>query len=130
MKKKSNKETTSVPIPFKTIGWWAGILFSAAIIVSIGVWFIYATVLAWEVQTSAKVSCSFSVKHDSPFSYIQYNIKDQAIEPYFRGSLFINLGDIPSGPPRVEVLTTGRGDYGNTATISEFFRDEPNKAGG
>lgn len=127
MNKKPDKEDGRVHIPFKTIGRWVWILFLAVVIVSIGVWFIYATVSAWKVQTLAKVSCSFIVNQDVPFSYIQYNIKDQMTEPYFQGSIFINLGDIPTGPLRVEVLTTAEENYGNTTTSAEFFRDEPNQ---
>jgi hypothetical protein len=111
----------------KAIGRWVSVGFFAIVIISIGAWFIYATISAWEAQTSAKVSCSFSLNQKLPFSYIQYNIKDQAVEPYFKGSIFINLGDIQTGPQRVEVQTTGEAPYGNSITHADFFRDEPNK---
>jgi hypothetical protein len=114
-------------IPVRAVGRWLGIFVFALVIVSLGGWFIRATLSAWNVEHEGKVSCGFDLDRNSPFSYIQYNVKDQAIEPYFQGSIFINLGDILSGPSQVELVTTAKGNYGNTDTHVEFFRDEANK---
>ena len=127
MNKKPNGKDGWVHIPYKFIGRLAGILFLVVVILSTGIWFVYATTSAWEVQTSARVSCSFAVNQNLAFSYIQYNIKDQATEPYFLGSIFINLGDAPPDPARLEVRTSGERNYGDTTTIVEIFRDEQNK---
>jgi hypothetical protein len=80
------------------------------------------------MQTSAAVSCSFETNPALPFSYIRYSIKDQMIERYFRGSIFINLGDTATVPYPVEVLTTGQRNYGTPITNAEFYRDELSKA--
>jgi hypothetical protein len=106
---------------------WTGILAFAFVLVLIGVWFVYATVSAWNVQTSAGVNCATPFDPTHPLAYIQYSIKDQDVEPYFRGSIFISLGDVSTGPLEADVLTTGGGKYGTTSTHVEFRRDEQSK---
>jgi len=103
--------------------------FFGSLIVSIGLWFVRATLSAWNAQTSAGVSCAAGVKFDpnQPFSYIQYNVKEQATEPYFRGGVFISLGSVLTGPLQDEVSIGGGGNYATTVTHAEFVRDEPAK---
>jgi hypothetical protein len=127
MSMKPKTETKRPQISSIAFGRWVAILFFAFAIISVGVWFTYTTVSAWDAKTSAKVSCSMPVDPQVPFSYIQYNIKDQAIEPFFRGSFFINLGNHPNAPRRVDVRTTGGRTYANTTTTAEFVRDEENQ---
>ena len=111
-----------VHIPFKTVARWVGILF----FVFVGGCFIYATVSAWKIAGSARVGCPYIVNPDATaFSYLQYNIKDQAIEPLFNGALFINLGSVSTGPARLVVRTRGKpGSYGDTITVADFYHDE------
>jgi hypothetical protein len=111
-----------VHIPFKILARWVSILFFTVVAGC----FVYATVSAWKIAGSARVGCSYTVNPDvMAASYLQYNIKDQAIEPLFNGSLFISLGDVPSGPARVVVTTSGKkGIYGDTITVADFYHDE------
>jgi hypothetical protein len=89
--------------------------------------FIRATLAAWETQTSARTSCPMTVGV-GPFSYVQFDIKEQhPTEPYFSGSFFVNLGDVPSGPAQMEVDTTGGGKYGTSVKHVQLFRDDPAK---
>jgi hypothetical protein len=116
-------------IPVGVIGRWVGIFFFAVVIVLIFIWFSKATFSAWRVQTSSRVSCAFNMNPTpAQHSYIQYNVKDQATEPYFHGSFFINFGNIQTGEKRLEVVTTGGGNYADTSTIADFFRNEQAKS--
>jgi hypothetical protein len=115
---------SSLRVRIKTIGRWFGIVLFAAVIITGGVCFIWDTYSAWATQTSARVSCSLVVNPNAPFSYVQYNIKDQAIEPFFRGSVFVSLGDVPTGPSRVDIVTSGARGYGNQTIIVTLHRDE------
>lgn len=127
MNKKQNPTDGGVSIRFIIVR-RAAIISSAVAIFLLFVGFLFSAISAWRAQASSSVSCDFVSNQNSPFSYIQYNIRDQAIEPYFRGSFFIHLGDIPTGPPSVAVLTSAEGTYGNWNTVAALFRDESNKA--
>ena len=104
---------------------WIAIVLFGLVIVLIAIGFVYATTSAWRAQESAGLSCG-SLSVDAPHTYIQYSIKDQAVEPYFQGSIFINLGEA-STPLQADVVTTAGRTYANTVTHVEFFRDEQNK---
>ncbi len=71
-----------VHVPFKTVALWVGVLFFAVV----GGCFIYATVSAWKIASSAPAGCPYVLNPDATTgSYIQYNIRDQDIEPVFHG---------------------------------------------
>jgi hypothetical protein len=93
--------------------------------VALGVWFAHAAFSAWTLETSAALSCSTPFDPTQPLAYIQYNVREQSNEPYFNGGIFMSLGDVPTGPSNVDVLTTGGGKYGNTIAHAELFRDVP-----
>jgi len=64
----------------------AGILVLGFFLVSVATGFVYALVSTWEDEGSPPLSCG-SLPTNSPHSYIQYSIKDQAAEPYFHGAV-------------------------------------------
>jgi hypothetical protein len=102
-----------------------GIVALGLLLVLIAVSFMYATASAWKLQKSAELSCGI-LPSDSPRSYIQYNVKDQATESYFRGSVFISLAEA-TGAAQAEVRTTAGHMYGDTVTHVDFFHDDQNK---
>lgn len=104
---------------------WIGIGLFSALIIVIVLSFFSATISAWRAQERPSLSCG-TLPTDTPHSYIQYGIKDQAVEPYFKGNLFINLGEA-SGPSQAEITTTAAPLYGSTVTHVELFHDEQNK---
>ncbi|MCU1301514.1 MAG: hypothetical protein JWQ87_1798 [Candidatus Sulfotelmatobacter sp.] len=102
-----------------------GVALFGVLLISILVWFVYAAALAWRFQGEAALSCG-SLPSDSPHSYIQYSIKEQAAEPYFRGSFFINLGEVTS-PAKAQVQITAGHSYGDSLAHIDFINDEQNK---
>jgi hypothetical protein len=104
---------------------WVAIVLSFLGLFLIAGAFLYATLSAWNTEQSAGLSCGY-LPTDAPHSYIQYSIKEQAVEPYFRGSVFINLGEL-SSPTQADLLTTAAPTYGSTGTHVDFFSDDRNK---
>jgi hypothetical protein len=84
--------------------------------------------VSMECANLAKRMCAFPMDQTAPFlSYIQYSIKEQAVEPYFDGGVFISLGNVgtTAPPSKLEVDTTAQQNYGNTSTYVNFVRNEP-----
>jgi len=99
-----------------------GIALFSILIVGIAAYFVYAMTSAWKAQEPTAIVCGF-LPSNPPLSYIQYNVKDQAVEPFFHGTIFVNLGYGP-GPSQAELITTAAPLYANTSTHVEFFKDE------
>lgn len=98
----------------------------AALMVSVLAYFGYETYTAWSAEEKTGLLCG-ALPIDPPHSYIQYSLKEQAVEPYFRGTIFISLGEASTAATQAELTTTAGGKYGNTVTHVEFFPDEQNK---
>jgi hypothetical protein len=76
-------------------------------ILALAVLFVRASVSAWHLQNSASLTCATPFDPKQPLSYVQYGVTEQTAESYFRGSLFVSLGDVPNGPSQADVVTTG-----------------------
>jgi len=98
----------------------------AAFIIFGFAWFLTAMLYAWNAQLKATSVCPLALGHDEQLSYIQYDVNDQGSDLYFRSHLFISLGSVPTGPSRVEVLTSD-GKSAATSVFADLFRDEPNR---
>ncbi len=93
-------------------------------------WFTIASYRAWTLQTADHFTCAMQF-HDprSGFSYVRFDLQDQhANEPYFNGGIFLNLGDHPEGPFKVESLVSSSRGYGDQSININLAYDRENKA--
>ncbi len=93
---------------------------------------VYASIKAWNIQTSYPSTCGFvgEPKGLKDYSYAQLDIRNQhPTEPYFTGGIFFNLGNTRgTNPLRLRVTRSGQRSYYQSTVFADLQYDEANHA--